>query len=394
LKARVTGGQPRGSLSPTARQLLILRVITSDDADATDAWEQLRPRLELERLELGSFDLMPLLYRRLVDVAPADPLLARLAGIYRKTWYTNQLELSRVVPALASLADAGTQPLVINGWELVLSYYGDPGVRAVAGLHVLIPPSLTVAAERALLSEGWKADGQAARRLPRRGYATPFLRDGTACVLHRELFHEFPRAVSILPRVWDTAVPFRVEGVEAGMLAPADEFLNICLSGTRARSWPNARWPADALQVVRTGDVDWHQVVDHARLSGATLRLRTALLFLRDSPSYAAPSNVFSEIEAIEVNRRERLADVLDAWRGGAAGLAPESLSRYLRATAGDRGFEAAVRLPSFLRDEWGLRRRRSVPVVAAAKAAMRLAMMAESLLRRWPPQDRRNNTP
>jgi len=362
----VTRGQLRGSFWPSPRQLLLLRVITADDAGAADAWEQLRSRLELERLELGSFELMPLLYRRLEEIAPDDPLLAKLAGIYRKTWYTNQVELKGVASALATLVDANVDPLVIDGWELVFGYYGDRGVRAVAGLQIVAPPATAVAAGRALLDAGWRAD------VSQGGPAIRLLRDGTTCVLHREPFHEFPQAARTTAALWDTAVALRVEGVEAGMLGPADEFLHVCLSGARARSWPSVRWLADAVHVARSGNVDWDRVVGQARLFGATLRLHVALTYLRDFLAYAAPPGVFSELEPLRAGRRERLAYALSA-SDGVLGPAPEALSRYLRATADQSAFESVRRLPSFLRDEWGLRRSRSVPAVAAAKAARRL---------------------
>ena len=379
----MTPAQPRGSFWPTPRQLLILRAISADDAEAGEAWEQLRPRLELERLELGSFELMPLLFRRLEDIAPADPLLAKLAGIYRKTWYTNQLELSRVVPALAALVEAGAAPLVVNGWELVVAYYRDRGVRAVRGLEVLVSPSRADAAEHVLRSAGWQGASPGGTRLPRRAQSTRLMRDGAVCVLHRELFDDFAQAAAATVCAGEGAVAVRLDGVEVRMLAPADEFLSICLSGARARSWPDVRWLADALQISRTASLDWQRVVSQARLLGASLRLESALLYLRDSLSHGVPPEVLSEIARGEANRRERMAHALDSWRGGATGLAPQSLSRYLRATAGESPFHAAARLPAFLRDEWGLRHRRSVPVAVAAKAGARLFATAASLVRR-----------
>ena len=379
----MTPPQPRGSFWPTPRQLLILRVIAADDAEALETWEHLRPRLELERLELGSFELMPLLYRRLEDIAPADVLLAKLAGIYRKTWYTNQLELSRVVPALAALVEAGTAPLVVNGWELVLAYYRDRGVRAVRGLEALVSPGRADAAERALRTAGWQTASPGQTRLPRRAQATGFTRNGAVCLLHRELFDDFAHAAAATARAGEDAVSVRLDGVEADMLGPADEFLSICLGGAQARSWPDVRWLADALQIARTGGVDWQRVVSQARLLGASLRLESALLYLRDSLSHGVPPEVLSEMARGESNRRERMAHALDSWRGGAIGPAPQSLSRYLRTTAGESAFRAATRAPSFLRDEWGLRHRRSVPVVVAAKVGARLFAAAASVVRR-----------
>ena len=124
-----------GSFWPSERQKLLLRTATAGGEASAEAWRQLRPQLELDRLELGSFPVLPLVHRQLERLGIDDPEMSRLGGIRRRTWAMNQLELEAVTPALRSL----DEPIVVGGWQFPAHYYGgDFGLRQVDGLEVLV----------------------------------------------------------------------------------------------------------------------------------------------------------------------------------------------------------------------------------------------------------------
>lgn len=371
----MTADELQGSFWPTPKQGRLLRVLFADVGESGEEWRRMRSEFELEHLEPGSYDLMPLLYKRLAQVAPDDPVVEKLRGIYRRTWYANHLEVRATAPALAALVGGEIDPLVVNGWELVTRYYGDAGVRPVSGLHVVVRPQLAAAAEGLLVAEGWRAQRHPA--LPRREFSVRLTRGETECVIHRQLFHEFvvPPDESAALDLWSGAVDISVGDVRARALAPADEFLNVCLSGARARAWPNARWAADAATIVSTSsDFDWERVLEHAQALRATLRLRDALSYLEYAANLHAPAQVRATLASAGDTRRERLAHAMSGWRGRRGQEAPESVSRYLRVSADKRPLPAAAGFPAFLRDEWGLRRTVYVPPVATMKMLSRLA--------------------
>jgi hypothetical protein len=374
----VTPKQLRGTFWPTPQQDILLRIALRDDDEAVAAWRSLRPSFEIEKLEPGSYDLMPLLYRRLAELAPGDPVLGKLRGIYRRTWYANSLALAAVVPAVARLGERGLEPIVIGGWELVCGYYADLGLRPVSGIHLLVARDRIGDAEAALAADGWQVRRPERASLPRHEFSIRLVRGDAECVLHRQLFHEFvvPLTGSAPLNVWADAIEVKLDKVQARALAPADEFLNICVSGARGRSWPNARWPADAVAVARWSDgFDWQRVLEHARLLRATLRLRDALEYVSEIVPSLVPADVLAELRADDANRRERLAHEMSGRRGGRWGTAPESVARYLRVSAEENSIRAITRFPSFLRDEWGLRHAGYVPLVVAAKIGGRIAL-------------------
>jgi hypothetical protein len=292
-----------GSFWPTERQKLLLRTACAGGEASAEAWWQLRPRLELDRLELGSFPVLPLVHRQLEHLGIDDPYVPRLAGIRRRTWAMNQLELEAVTPTLRRLDG----PVVVNGWQFPAHYYGgDFGLRPVEGLEVL---------ERF----AWE-------------FSTP----------DRE-----PELETIEITLGET---------RARALAPTDELLRVCLAGARTSVPPNILWLADALAVLRV-EIDWDRLVRHALRLRAMLRLRDALVYLRRELGAAVPEAAIRELEAERPRPRERLAHAR-------AGRSPRVVTpRFLQVTA-DRPLPAAlVALPTFLRDELGLKRRSQVPL-------------------------------
>jgi hypothetical protein len=292
-----------GSFWPSERQKLLLRTACAGGEASAEAWRRLRPQLELDRLELGSFPVLPLVHRQLVELGIDDPYVPRLAGIRRRTWTMNRLELERVTPVLRSLEE----PIVVGGWQFPAHYYGgDFGLRPVEGLEVL---------ERL----AWE-------------FSTP----------DRE------------PEV--ETIEIELGGTKARALVPTDELLRVCLTGARVHQPPNVLWLADALAVLRF-EIDWDRVVRHALRLRAMLRLRDALVYLRRELGAALPDEAVRELEAHPPRWREALAH-------RRAGRSPRVVStRFLNVTA-DRPLPAALlALPTFLRDELGLKRRSQVPI-------------------------------
>jgi hypothetical protein len=347
-----------GAFWPTGRQKLLLRAALLEGESGAAAWRELGPGFRLDDLDTASTALLPLLHRQLERRGLDDPLLPRLRGVYRRTWYVNQLRLDRVRGALLALHEAEVDPLVVSGWELPVRYYGDLGLRPAAALHVLVRPDEAERGEQALRDHGWSDD---------------------QCVVDTGLFHEFQGAE--VEDLWEAAVDFELGGAAARTLGPADELLDVCLSGARTTAWPTILWIADAVTVLAASasEFDWERLVRQARRIRATLRLHDALVFLRDELEAEVPVDVVAALEATPTTRRERIAHRLAGAPRGRLGGPPEALPRFLRVTA-DRPLARAIAgAPRFLRDEWGLEHGAQVPLAALRKAGGRLRRAARA---------------
>jgi Uncharacterised nucleotidyltransferase len=347
--------RPAGSFWPTERQTLLLRAAVCESATAVHAWELVRPSLDLETLEAESSSLLPLVQRRLANAGVDDPLLPRLLGMHKRTWYVNQLRLDRLVPALEAVQGAGVEPLVVGGCELAVHYHADLGVRAIPDLQLLVRPEQLAPAARALETGGWTS------RHPTRHRLSYKSADGERVVLHARLFHELAGT----PRdPWASAKPFELNGTTARMLGHADELLHVCLTGARAGRFPSHMWLADATAVLSCAgaELDWQRLVDEASRLRAARRLHDALVFLSRELDAQVPQNALDELARTRIRARQWLAHRLASRRWPVVGAAPEGLVRLLFVTA-DRSVPAAlVTIPRFVRDEWGHERRRRRP--------------------------------
>ena len=365
-----------GSFWPSRNQKLLLRAALSADESAARAWHELRPRFDLDRLELGSFPLLPLVRRRLERLGIDDPDAARLAGISRRTWYLNQVRLDAVAPALRVLEGVAAEPIVVGGWELPARYYGgDFSLRPVEELNVLVRADLVDASVRALVDAG---------RSPARRGAGGQRRcvdpAGRVCIVEARFARDFsvPERGVEVEDVWAETIEISLGDTRARALSPTDELLRVCLHGARASAYPNILWVADSVAVLRAGEprVDWQRLVRETVRLRAMLRLRDALVYLSRELDVSVPDDVIHELEATSPRRRERVAHK-QAGRSHRIAAA-----RFLQVTS-DRTLPAAVITAStFLRDELGLRRRADVPLEVARRAAMRVRSRTDEAAR------------
>src|SRR5688572_8020735 len=105
-------------------QRLLLRSVLCEADAAGEAFAEWRRRVDLDLIDPESNRLLPLLARRLDDIAPTDPVRDRVRGIYRHAWVRNQLILRDAASLARALGDGGVPVLVLKGAAL-LRYYGN-----------------------------------------------------------------------------------------------------------------------------------------------------------------------------------------------------------------------------------------------------------------------------
>jgi hypothetical protein len=318
---------------------------------------------------------MPLVQRQLERRDSEDPRLPRLRGMYRRNWYLNRLRLARHTPALEAIEQAGADPIIVASWELPALFYGDFGLRRIDSLQVLIRPERVEQAARAVSDAGWEVQLEAPQSRLRTRPVVRFTKEGDECLMHLTPLHQFTnpgRGVEPLD-LWEPAVDFSLDGAPGRALSPADELLYVCLVGARTVRWPSIVWIADAMTVIAGSQIDWSRLVLQAERLRANLRLRDALLFLRDELDAPVPDEVLCDLVGAQVHPRELLAHRAEGARWRLLGGPPESVTRFLRITANQPLGAALASLPAFLRDEWGLERKSQLPLAAVRKAGGRL---------------------
>jgi hypothetical protein len=130
-----------GRVWPTREQALLLRAALGDGDEAQVAWEAWRAATDFDRLDGGSYRLLPLLYRNLerLGVGEEGTDLGRLRGIYRRTWYKNRIAIAHLAGLIGHLDAAGIPTMVLKGAALTTLYYRDHGGRAMEDCDLLVP---------------------------------------------------------------------------------------------------------------------------------------------------------------------------------------------------------------------------------------------------------------
>lgn len=353
----------------------LLVAALAEPPEAADAWRALQSELDLDRLEPGSFELLPLITRNLVEAGgdggyAHDAHLARLKGIYRRSWVKNNLLLERVKTTAAELEAAGIRGLFVEGPTLATRYYPDAGLRPTSFFHVLVDePSLERARAR-LPRAGWGSridDGD-----QRSAFSDA---EGNGCTVGASLTDDFVGSDGSDPLepIWSAAE--RQDLGESDVLVPGatDALLIACVKGARKHAVANVQWIADAALIVREGKVDWERIVEVAVGGGQTLRVRESLEFVARQPRMPVSAEALARLATQPVSRRERVAY---AFAGGAApwlGALPEILGEHLAATTGEPAGRAIATLPNRLQARWGLDHAYEIPLAAARRAYARL---------------------
>lgn len=292
-------------LSSDERALLAAATQSRDVARV--AWEQWKGTSRLETAGPRSQPLFGQLYANVVGDRE-DPETALLRGVYKRTWYANQVLLGRLQSLASGLTREGVSPVVLNDAALALGYYADLGHRAIDCLDVVVPAasferSLAVAAE-----EGWRLDADASFGTPTSLSIAAFAgRKEGSLRIWATLFAAQPRH-DTEARLWGDARALELNGRTFHVLGAGEQLLCTSAEAVRQPEVTLSRY-ADACLVARTivSDDEWAGVVWKAQRYEHVLPLRNMLRFLERNVSLALPQWLLPELGRLAISHGELL---------------------------------------------------------------------------------------
>jgi hypothetical protein len=371
----------RGEFWPTDREELLLRAALTPGDEGVRAWRELRPRFEIDGLPSEPMRLLPLVWRNLVRAGVDDPLLPRMKGMYRQTWFHNQVLLRETLPAIRELQVAGIQATVLKGAALIAEGHYEMGSRAIADLDLLVRAAEAPKAMDVLLAGAWRyrpPGGLVDPEWFRRVRVSMVNADGWDLDMHWRLYEKFtcPAGAPDEEPIWRQAVPIRFGDLETRALGPTDQLLHVIAHGARWESDATLRWIADATTLLSADGerIDWELLVERAAGARRTLLLRDALTYLETAGFASIPRRVFGLLAGASASARDRVAVRLGGWSGGRVlGEFPRTLEHYLELSRSWSAPTAMVRFPRFLQRGWGLDSVWQVPGFALRKLTDRV---------------------
>lgn len=300
----------------TAAQLALLRAALAPPATAAEAFFAWVAIADLDAVSSAEFPLLPLLYQTVEKLELRHPWLPRLAGIYRRTWYANQLMLQHLGRATDALGRAAVPVLFAGAAPLALSVYPAIAARPITTVELLVAPEGVDVALGALQAPGWRASSR--RRVDRTWQTRVAFSAGPKQTMELT-WHPLPEApyAAAAAEAWRFPQAHERAGVAVTCLDDTMQLLRLCLAAPL--QGPIAL--ADGAMLVMHGAVDWPRLVALAaetRQGPAAAWLLTAL---RDSLGIVAvPADV---VDQLAEQRAPGWATVPWATAAAAAGMRP-----------------------------------------------------------------------
>jgi len=380
-------GRDERSIWPTDRQELLLRAALAADETAREAWCRWADATDIAHPDPVSVQLLPLVYRNLVDQGIEDARLARIKPLYALTWANNQKIFAALGRTLRLLADEGVETLVFKGAALGPLHYRDPGVRGMGDFDLLIRPERLHDATNALLEAGWKTFYWRPELFDTRfEHALPFVdQDGSSVDLHVHLLMACCGPGDDDP-FWDASSNVVISNAPTRTLCATDHLLHACVHGLNWVRVPPLRWIVDAATVVRTADrIEWDRIERLARELDLALPLAATLRYLQRNHDVPIPDDTIRQIETIPATWLDRRR--FEAWMRNTRGRPLDRLMHHyamFRRGVGDRSLIDRLRAaPAYIRfwaqtDHLG-----KIPIHLATKV-LRLAGHRLGLYRYW----------
>ena len=372
---------------PTWQQELLLRAALLQGDNSIAAWERWKSTVDVEHLDIGSHRLLPHLYRNLQTQGVTDPLMGRFKGVYRRTWYDNQLLFHHVSTLLSSFHDAGIETIVLKGAALALLHYMDCGLRPMNDFDVMIPVNQTSKAIALMRELGWNPIPRSPEALTdsylsivnSHGFVHSA---GRECDLHWHLFPECCQADAD-NEFWEQSVPFKIHGVAPRSLAPTDQLLHVCVHGAEWNPIPPLRWVADAMMIMKTAKIDWDRLISQARKRQMMLPVKGALDYLHRALGAQVPAQILQRIHNIPASKME-LAEYkykIQNYESRPLGFLPLLWFRYLRLEGKDSSHMKLIGFMKYLQRFWGVDHIRQLPSYAAFMATRRIRLISTSVI-------------
>jgi hypothetical protein len=313
---------PRRSLPPDAR-LLLACAARGPDADALGAhfdedgaWPGLVERAVRHRLG-------PLVYATLRAasdagaVRPPDTLMARLRTIYDRHVTRTARRIATLEEIGPALERAGIPMIVLKGAALGPTLYGDPALRTMGDVDLLVPRHRRTAASQALQALGYVPDvsWRSATWYHARHHHLAPLRapDGALDVELHHLIVERGDARVPVDELWARARWQQIGGGSFRVLAAEDLLLHLCLHLVRDNCVVQGqlRDLRDVAQLIRheAAALDWTVVVERARAWEVAAYTYWALWLARDMVGAPVPAVVLDRLG--DEARLGRRADLL-----------------------------------------------------------------------------------
>jgi hypothetical protein len=259
---------------------------------AIQAWDKWKKRVDLDGyLDNGSFWLLPVLYRNLQQHGINEPLMMKLKGVARQSWFRNQRNFRSLAPHLQALQALGISVMMLDGAALALQY--PDYIRSFElDNSIFVKRVQAVEAIRQLRRLGWKPATRMPECLIQTFVSTRHmltLKDQSGQTLH--LFWQWLAYHYQMPDddlVWKEAVTLELYDIHVFILSPPNQLLRIWAQGLPPRQKSRFLRAIDTMLTFRLAKpkTEWQQIAGCAQQHQLRPLGIETLAYLRDTLNF------------------------------------------------------------------------------------------------------------
>lgn len=296
-------------MRPPALQDNLLRAALHPDREvaerAAEAWAD---AVDLDTLDFGSVQLLPMLTARPDPLPIGEQLAAQITNVSRVTWLRTESHARMIAPSIGDLREAGCDPVLMKGGALVYGHGVPARLRPMFDVDVLVSPDKISEAAGLLIDRGFKARDAAGLRkgeprLITMKHGEEFSRgEGVSIDLHWSALHSMRRP-ELAARLSEHAVPCTIAGAECRALGRAD-LLAVTIAHA-ADPWRDIRerWVGDCVLLVRghEQEIDWGLFASRGRDWRLAHQMLEAFEYLADVAEVELPAETRRALAACPV---------------------------------------------------------------------------------------------
>jgi hypothetical protein len=260
--------------------------------------------VDLDTLDFTSTQMLPILTARDKPLPLGDELQAQVTEVARFTWLRTETYVRAVAPAVAALAEAGCDPMLMKGAALVYAHGVPARLRPMFDVDVIVDPERISDAAAILVDAGYAARDQAGLlagepRLLSLKHGEEFTLGGNRSIdLHWSALASIRRP-EVTRQLAGNAVAANLAGTACRALGPAD-LLAVTLAHA-ADPWRDLRerWVGDCTLLVRrhAEALDWELFAARGRQWRIAHQILDAFDYLEDVADVKLPTATRKELK-------------------------------------------------------------------------------------------------
>lgn len=366
---------------PNKEEYAFLRLTLCSNENFPALWREWKNSIAFEDIDGAVLELMPLIYLRLGELGIQDELYGRIQGIYRLAWVRNQRIIAAAREVAALCAKKGIPAVMLKGIPLLEEAYRNRGARFLGDADILIPASHGIEAMEMLQGAGWRyvLGWAVEKNNPTPGIfyalkASSLRNKGADIDVHWNIFpydykatladifkvKDLP-ALRLRDRLWDKAIPMKLDDVQTARLGNEDMLAHIIVHGAEGNSHRGIRWVVDAIHMMRNMPVDWNVLLKKAVEFGFGIDFYLAFRYMAENFEVPVPGWFLHELKKISTDKKQRKeyyrwANIPFHRRFSILGNMPLLWYAYFKFEPRGTSRKSFVGFLSYARAAWGLR--------------------------------------